>query len=39
MKTFECIEAGVKFTIEANDKSEALEACEMWNATLLREIK
>ena len=39
MKIFECIEAGVKFTIEANDRQEAIEACEIWNATLIREIK
>lgn len=39
MKIFECIEAGVKFTIEANDRQEAIDTCEIFNATLIREIK
>ena len=42
MRTFECIESSdfssQRFIIEAVDKQDALEQCEMWNATLLWEI-
>jgi len=39
MKTYECIEHGEKFLINAKDLKEAQEAAQMYGGSVIREIK
>jgi hypothetical protein len=39
LKTFECIEHGEKFLIDAKDINEAKEVAQMYGGSVIREIK
>lgn len=38
MKTFLCIEAGERFTIQAKDLEDAKDKAMIWNAEVIREL-
>ena len=39
LKTFECIEHGEKFLIDAKDINEAQEVAQMYGGSVIREVK